>query len=195
LLKISGRLPMGRWPVHNRIGEAMADSKAPAAADKDGAKPEAKKKNLKPLIMIVAAVVLLGGGAAAYFLTRHSAPATGADGKPVAEAEKPKEVKPPAFVEFEPFTSNLKDPEKFLQIKLTFQVENDKAAEAIKDIMPVARGAIVPVLSSQDPVELMTNEGKEKMSKQIVEATNQAIADHNLKEKVDAVLITHMIIQ
>ena len=41
----------------------------------------------------------------------------------------------------------------------------------------------------------MTSEGKEKMSKQIVEATNQALVDRNLKEKVDAVLITHMIIQ
>ena len=172
----------------------MADSKA-APAGKEGAAPEAKKKNLKPLIIAVAAVVLLGGGAAAYFLTRHSAPPPGPDGKPAAEAEKPKDGKPPAFVEFEPFTSNLKDPEKFLQIKLTFQVENEKVSEALKDIMPVMRGAIVPVLSSQDPAEIMTSEGKEKMSKQIVEATNQALVDRNLKEKVDAVLITHMIIQ
>jgi len=179
----------------------MADSKAAtvaagkpgADAAKEGAKPEGKKKNLKLLIMVGAAVLLLGGGAAAYFLTRPSA-APGADGK-AAEAEKPKEAKRPSFVEFEPFTSNLKDPEKFLQIKLTFQVDSDKTAESIKEIMPVVRGAIVPVLSSQDPSEIMTSEGKEKMSKQIVEASNQAIADHNLKDKVDAVLITHMIIQ
>ena len=180
----------------------MADSKAAAIAPgkpapeagKDGAKTEAKKKkNLKPLILAAAAVVLLGGGGAAYFLTRPSA-APGADGK-AAESEKPKEGTRPYFVEFEPFTSNLKDPEKFLQIKLTFQVGTDKAAESLKDIMPVVRGAIVPVLSSQDAAEIMTTEGKEKLSKQIVDATNQSIADHNLKDKVDAVLITHMIIQ
>ena len=179
----------------------MADSKAAATAPgkpapdagKDGAKPEAKKKNLKPIILAAAAVVLLGGGGGAYFLLRPAA-APAADGK-AADSDKPKEGKRPFFVEFEPFTSNLKDPEKFLQIKLTFQVDSDKAAEAVKDIMPVVRGAIVPVLSSQDAAEIMTTEGKEKMSKQIVEATNQAIADHDLKDKVDAVLITHMIIQ
>lgn len=175
----------------------MAPGKPGADAGKDGAKPEAKKKkNLKPLILGLVAVLLVGGGAAGYLLTRPKA-AVGPDGKPVqsAESEMPKESKRPFFVEFEPFTSNLKDPEKFLQIKLTFQVDSDKAAEGLKDIMPVVRGAIVPVLSSQDATEIMTSDGKEKMSKQIVDATNQAIADHNLKDKVDAVLITHMIIQ
>jgi flagellar FliL protein len=180
----------------------MAESKAAPAkpgadAGGDGAKPAAKKKNLKPVILIAAAVVLLGGGGAAYFLLRpHSDPAAEAAGKDGKEkVEEAKEGKKPSFVEFEPFTSNLKDPEKFLQIKLTFLVDSDKAAESLKDIMPVVRSAIVPVLSSQDAAEIMTSEGKEKMSKQIVDATNQSIADHNLKDRVDSVLITHMIIQ
>jgi flagellar FliL protein len=176
---------------------AGAPGKPATDAGKDGAKPEAKKKkNLKPVILIAAAVLLLGGGGAAYFLTRPPATPADAAGKDKsAEADKGKEGRKPSFVEFEPFTSNLKDPEKFLQIKLTFLVDGDKAAESLKDIMPVVRSAIVPVLSSQDAAEIMTTEGKEKMSKQIVDATNQSIADHNLKDKVDAVLITHMIIQ
>jgi flagellar FliL protein len=172
----------------------MAESKAATAAAPEGAAP-AKKKNLKPLILIAAAVLLLGGGGAAFFLMRPKSPPAAAGAEKAPEADKGKEGKKPSFVEFENFTSNLKDPEKFLQIKLTFVVDSDKAAEELKDIMPVMRGAIVPVLSSQDSAEIMTTEGKEKMSKQIVDATNQAIADHNLKEKVDAVLITHMIIQ
>jgi flagellar FliL protein len=179
----------------------MAESKAATAAAVPGkaadgaAAPVKKKKNLKPLILIAAAVLLLGGGGAAFFLLRPSADPAAAGAEKAPEADKGKEGKKPSFVEFESFTSNLKDPEKFLQIKLTFMVDSDKTAEEIKDIMPVVRGAIVPVLSTQDSTEIMTTEGKEKMSKQIVDATNQAIADHNLKEKVDAVLITHMIIQ
>jgi flagellar FliL protein len=178
----------------------MAESKAAAVAPGTAAPSTAgaKKKNLKPLILIAVAVLLLGGGAAAFFLLRpHADPAAGgaAGTEKAAEGDKGKEGKKPSFVEFEPFTSNLKDPEKFLQIKLTFMVDGDKTAEAIKDIMPVVRGAVVPVLSAQDSAEIMTAEGKDKMKQQIVDATNQAIADHNLKEKVDAVLITHMIIQ
>jgi flagellar FliL protein len=186
----------------------MAESKAAAVAPgkpapdagKGAANTEAKKqKNLKPVILISAAVVLLGGGAGAYFALRpHADPAAAGDAggkEKTAEADNGKEGKKPSFVEFEPFTSNLKDPEKFLQIKLTFLVDGDKAAESLKDIMPVVRSAIVPVLSSQDAAEIMTSEGKEKLGKQIVDATNQSIADHNLKDKVDAVLITHMIIQ
>jgi flagellar basal body-associated protein FliL len=51
------------------------------------------------------------------------------------------------------------------------------------------------VLSAQDPTELMTAEGKEKLSSQVVEAANKSLAGGELADAVDTVLITHMIIQ
>lgn len=196
----------------------MSDDKnaaKPGAKEKDAAakgdKADGKKKNPKRLIIIIAAaVLLLGGGAAAFFLLRPAAPAAeevakdkgaekGADkakGEKGAKAkDKKNDNKKPFFVDFDMFTVNLKDPEKFLQIKLTLQVRNSEAAESLKDLMPILRSAVIPVLSAQDPTELMTAEGKEKLSSQVVEAANKSLAGGELADAVDTVLITHMIIQ
>jgi flagellar FliL protein len=187
-------------------------------AAKDGAAPAAKPKNKKMLVIIIAAaVLLLGGGAAAYFVLRP-APAAAEDGKEAkggkegkdgdkAKGEKGKgekgkgekgkdeKGKKPVFVDLDMFTVNMKDPEKFLQIKLTFQVAKSEQAEELKDVMPLVRSAVIPVLSQQDPVELATPEGKEKLCVQVAEAANKSLAATELADAIDAALITHMIIQ
>jgi flagellar FliL protein len=187
----------------------MADNKA-AAKDAAGAKgekgdasqkPEGKKRNPKRMIIIALAAVLLAGlGAAAYFLLLRPAPAEAqADAGKAQPGEKGKdrkgEPRKPFFVEFETFTVNMKDPEKFLQIKLIFQVGTVNTAEALKEFMPVVRSAVIPVLGMQDPAELMTPEGKEKLSAALTEAANKSLAGGELENAVETVLITHMIIQ
>jgi flagellar FliL protein len=170
---------------------------APAPASKAGDKPAApKKKNPKRLIIASAAVVLLASaGAASYFLLgSKDEPATQASGKQ-ADKDKKAEAAKPFFVEFETFTVNLRDPEKFLQIKLTFQVKNIAAAEALKDMTPVVRSAVITVLGSQDAAELMAKEGKEKLSGEVVAAANKALAGTGMDDAIEAVLITHMLIQ
>jgi flagellar FliL protein len=188
----------------------MAESKEDAAG-KGTEKPAGKKATSKRLvIIIVAALALLGGGgAAAYFVLKPKPDAVaGADdagkGKSKEKGEKGKADKDdkdkkgetkPLFVDFETFTSNTKDPEKFLQIKLTFQVKSQKAVEGLKDLTPVVRSAVIPVLGAQDPPALMTSEGKEKLTGDLVVAANKALVGTGLDDEVDTVLITHMIIQ
>lgn len=183
----------------------MADSKAAAAAapakDTPGAaKPAAKKKNRKPVIIIGLAVLLVSIAAGAFFLLRTPADASAAGDarsadKGKGDKEKKGEIKKPVFVDFDTFTVNLKDPEKFLQIKLTFQVKTEAAAEGLKEVIPVVRSALIPVLSSQDAADLMTSDGKTRLAKQLVDAASQALAGGELKDTLEAVLITHMIIQ
>jgi len=186
----------------------MAEKKDAAPAGKDGAAaPAAKRRNPKLLVLVAVGVLLLaGGGGAAWFFTRGSdaPPAAGADaakggdkakdGKPGEKAEEKKKDLP-YFVEFESFTVNMKDPDRYLQAKLTFMVKTTEAAEAVKDLMPVMRSAVIPVLSSKDPAEIMTKEGKDKLADEIVTASNAALAGAGSTQKVDAVLFTHMIIQ
>jgi len=183
----------------------MAEKKETAAAGKEGAAEPAKKRRNPKLLVLVAVgvLVLAGGGGAAWFFTRPAA-AEGADaakagdksppGKPGEKAdEKKKEI--PYFVEFESFTVNLKDPDRYLQAKLTFEVKSTEAAEAVKDLMPVLRSAVIPVLSSRDPSEIMSKEGKDKLAEEIVTVSNAALAGAGSTQKVEAVLFTHMIIQ
>jgi flagellar FliL protein len=198
-----------------------AGAKAPSANAKDagkgtpadGAKP-AKKKNPKLLVLGgVVAALLIVAGAAGWFLTRPKAE----DGAPAADAkgaaakgekgekgdkaakgkdkDKKAEGKKPVFVDLDMITVNLKDPEKFLQIKLTFQLRNPDAVEPLKELMPMLRNAVIPVLGAQDAAELMTPEGKEKLAAQVVDAANKALAPTEVADAIDTVLITHMIIQ
>jgi flagellar FliL protein len=190
------------------------DGKDAKAAPEGAAAPAGKKKNKKLLILIAAvSALLVGGGAAAYFVLKPApagaddAAKDGKGGEKAKAGEKGKgkdakdekgkkgENKKPVFVDFEMFTVNLKDPEKFLQIKLTFQVAKAEQAEELKDVMPVVRSAVIPVLSAQDPVELGTAEGKEKLCGLVAEAANKSLAGGELADSIDAVLITHMIIQ
>ena len=186
---------------------AVKGREAAAAPGKPASPAAAKKRGLKPIILIASVVFLLAGaGAGAFFYFGSSGAAASADaGKNKAQkgkdAEKGKdkdkkdETKKPYFVEFETFTVNLKDPEKFLQIKLTFQVKSVEAAETIKEFMPIVRSAVIPVLSAQDPADLIEKEGKEKLSTEVVAAANKSVAGTAADQSIDAVLITHMLIQ
>jgi len=181
------------------------DAAPPAGKAAPAGTAPAKKKSRKPILLIAGVLLLLAAAAAgAYlFMSPSAEPTATADaaGKNKGDKgkekgkEKKEEAKKPYFVEFETFTVNLKDPEKFLQIKLTFQVKNVEAAETIKELMPIVRSAVIPVLSAQDPADLMAKEGKEKLSAEVVAAANKSVAGTAANESVDAVLITHMLIQ
>ena len=193
-------------PVKDAPGALRGREAAPPAGKAaPAASAPAKKKSRKPIFLIAGVLLLLAAAAAgAYLFMGPSAEPTatpdaasknkGDKGKEKGK-EKKEEAKKPYFVEFETFTVNLKDPEKFLQIKLTFQVKNVEAAETIKELMPIVRSAVIPVLSAQDPTDLMAKEGKEKLSAEVVAAANKSVAGTAANESIDAVLITHMLIQ
>jgi flagellar FliL protein len=198
-------------PSKDAPGAPKGKDAAAAAPAKAAVAAPGKKKNSKPILLIAGGLLLLlvATGAAAYFLflgkpdgpepaTAQAGKDKGAKGKEAGkgkEKDKKEEAKKPYFVEFETFTVNLKDPEKFLQIKLTFQVKDVEAAETVKERMPIVRSAVIPVLSAQDPADLMAKEGKEKLSNEVVVAANKAVAGTPADESIDAVLITHMLIQ
>lgn len=177
----------------------MAEKKEAEAA-KDGAKAGSGKLNRKLLMLLgvgAATLALLGGGAW-YFLKPQSAVVESADAGKEGEKkkdDKKEDKKVPYFVELEAFTVNLKDPERFLQIKLTFQTKTAEGAEQLKDYMPIVRSAVIPVLGSQDAAGIVSKEGKDRMSGEIVRAANESLARTAAADAIDAVLITHMIIQ
>jgi flagellar FliL protein len=180
----------------------MAEKKeAEVAKDGAGKAPAKKSKKLLVLVGAVVALLALAGGGAWFFLKGKEPPPetaeVGKDGKPVEKKDdaKKEEKKVPYFVEFESFTSNLKDPERFMQIKLTFQVKTPEAAEQLKDLMPMVRNAIIPVLSAQETAVVLTREGKDKMTAAIVAAASEALANTAAADQIDTVLVTHMIIQ
>ncbi|RZL87197.1 MAG: flagellar basal body protein FliL [Variovorax sp.] len=128
------------------------------------------------LMIIIVAVVLLGGGAGgAWFYMQKRAAAAATDEEPVAHA--PAEKHAPTYLPLESMVVNLADGggERFAQIGVTLDVENEKTAEKIKTYMPAIRSSVLMLVSQRTSEELLKRDGKEKLANDIVAEVSRAI--------------------
>ncbi len=152
----------------------MSAPAATAAASAPDAPKKGGKKSL--LIMIVAGVVLLGGGAGgAWFYMQKKAAAAATDEEAAAHA--PAEKHAPTYLPMESMVVNLADPggERFAQIGVTLDIDNDKTAEKIKQYMPAIRSSVLMLVSQRSSEELLKRDGKEKLATDIVNEVSRAI--------------------
>ncbi len=167
----------------------MATKAAPKASSADEAKP----KKSKTLIIVLALVILLAGGGAGawYFMTQKAAAPAKAPEKLVEEA------KPPVFLPMEAFTVNLQaeNGEQFLQTTLTLQVADQAQVELIKLYMPHVRSRLLLLLSSKMASEILTVEGKNKLSDEILNIFKQPFTPQGPTIKVSSVLFTSFVVQ
>lgn len=147
--------------------EANGDAKASGDAKTSGdAKP--KKGKAKLLIVIgVALVVLLGGGGAFIVLVKKNA----AGGHEEAKAQP---MKPPMFVNLEPFTVNLQPEsgEQYLQAVATLKVSDKDVEEQVKMYMPELRHKILLLLSGKKASEISGPVEREQLSDEIRRQVN-----------------------
>lgn len=152
----------------------MSSAAAPAAtkvADEPQAPAQGKKKLIIIIVVAALLVVLLGGGAAVYVMKKRAAAAAeaGEDGA-VAETHKQEARVPPIFVPLEPFVVNLadKDSDRYAQIGLTLEVDDQKFAEEMKLYMPAIRNAILMILAHKQAAELLERSGKQALAEEIM---------------------------
>ncbi|MCH8618810.1 flagellar basal body-associated protein FliL [Undibacterium sp. TS12] len=167
-------------------------AKAPAKAAETSDAPAAGKSKKKLLIIIAAVVVLLvvAGAGAAFFLTKKSS----------ANKEKEHKTEPtkaPVFLALEPFTVNLQSDggDKYLQISMTLQVQDEEQVNLIKANMPQVRSRLLLLLSSKDAAEILSGEGKEKLVNEIIEKVSQPFAPKGEPQKVSGVFFTSFVVQ
>ncbi len=167
---------------------------AAAAAE---ARPPAKgKKKLIIIIIAVAAIVLLGGGGGAVFMIKKKAAAEAEGGdapashKAAAAKRDPKAL--PVFVPLEPFTVNLADrnADRFAQIGITLEVEDNLTSDQIKNYMPAIRNNILMLLADRTAAELMGRDGKSKLAERLRKESSRALGfeveDDEEVEEADA---------
>src|SRR5450830_316117 len=170
-----------------------AEAKAEAAPAGGGSK--------KKLIIIIAAVLVLalGGGGAEWFFM-HGADSAEHEEEPVKKSKskkKKKEAGPPVYVPVEAFTVNLQpeEGEQYLQLAFTLQLSDAEQSELIKNNMPKVRSRILLLLSSKRASEINTPEGKQQLSKEILEQVNLPFEEQGDEQEVSEVLFTSFIIQ
>ncbi len=169
-------------------------SKAPTPPITDVAVPTTKNKSKLIIILIAVFVLLLAGGGAAawYFMSQPAHP-----GKK-AHVEDEDAGKPPVYVVLDQFTVNLAPDggdSKFLQIGLTVQVPDDKAADNFKTNMPVVKSRILMLLSSQKADDLLTESGKSALIKSLTAELTKPFVPNGTPQKIRGVFITSFVIQ
>ena len=168
---------------------------APPTAAPDAAVAPTGKKSRKKLLIIVGAVVVLvlglAGGGTFFYLKKKAAAAaeleSEAEEGAVKVAKRDHKAKP-AFVALEPFTVNLadRDADRYAQIQLSLELREEKAAELIKNFMPVIRNNVLMVLSHKTASELLERDGKLKLSVEIRREAARALGLEPLEEDLPA---------
>lgn len=167
----------------------MAEEKE-APAEEAAPKPKSKKK----LIIIIVAAVLVVGGGAGFFLMKGGK-------KPEAAEEEPTETKKHyETVDIGTFTVNLSMNSSFLKVKVLLEYDPEILAKAgehseggggayggggegekdkglpgvLGQREPMIRDAIIRVLSSKRAEDVLTQEGKDQLKEEMMEAINEA---------------------
>ena len=175
----------------------------------------APKKSKMMLIIIILLVVVAGAGgffgwkhftSAKADTTAHAA-ASGHDEDESGDEEKPKKGNKKkkkekehgdegATINFEPFLVNLADKEasRYVKTSIRLLVANKESAETIakgETLMPRMRDTILTLLSTKTAEEMTSNEGKEKLKKEILEKVNEYLPDEGAEE----VFFTDFVVQ
>lgn len=140
------------------------------AATKPAASPGKEPAKSKKLIVIGAVVALLVIVAAALglFLVNQQRNAAGAD-EYGDEAKAPAALVP-TFLPLENMVVNLADAggDRFAQIGITLELQDEKTAAAVKQFMPSIRNGVLMLVSQRTAEELLRREGKEKLAADIL---------------------------
>jgi flagellar FliL protein len=140
------------------------------------AEPKKSKKKLFLIIGVVAVLLLgLAGGGAVFYMKKKAAAEAEvlaeaeADGTAAPKVQKRDRKAKSAFVALDTFTVNLadRDADRYAQVQLSLELNDEGAAQLIKNFMPVIRNNILLVLSHKMAAELLEKDGKIKLSEEI----------------------------
>ncbi|GAA5178716.1 flagellar basal body-associated protein FliL [Modicisalibacter zincidurans] len=161
------------------------------------AKTKTEGKKSKPWWLAGLLIILLSvAGSVGVYLLLDSRSVASED--EVTQAAPPAEAEPPIFVSVQPFTVNIQSDDysqRLLYIGLSLKVGDEQSSELVKMHMPQVRSRLLMLLSSQNADDLITPQGKEKLSRQILALFDQPFSEPQPTLVVDDVLYTDFIVQ
>jgi flagellar FliL protein len=130
---------------------------------------QAPAKSKKMLFIIIGAVLVLAGGGAFFVVSKQRAAENGDEGAP-AKVSHAAPKTPPVYLPLDNMVVNLADPggEKVAQVGITLEVMDAHASDSVKAYLPTIRSGILLLISQRTSEELLTQEGKEKLAKDIL---------------------------
>ncbi len=177
--------------------------------------PEKPAAGLKTIILIAVIAMLMSavGAGATYFLLSAKDSSVGdevaepakngvankAPRKPDAKKQAAVAKEPALYSQLSPafvVTFQNQGQLRYMQINLSAMARDQKTIDQIEHDMPAIRDAIIQTLSGQDFETLSSMEGKEKMRKDLLQATRRIVNDSKkLEHDIEAIFITGLVMQ
>lgn len=168
-------------------------------ADNEVQEAEAPKSSKKLIIILIAIIVLLlAGGVAGYFMLKADAAAQGGEAAaPVAHPEIQIRKELFYFTMSKPFIVDFPkgSAARLVQVTVALQVEGEEPVEALKKHEPMIRNNLLMLINSQDPGELQTSDGKEKLRQAMLGEVNAVLKKMADDEQVQEVFFTAFVMQ
>ncbi len=137
----------------------------------ESAKAPGKSKKMLIIILGVVLVLALAGGGAFFYISKQRAAAEddGGEAAPAKTAHAAPKT-PPAYLPLDNMVVNLADPggEKVAQVGITLEVTDAHASDSVKAFLPAIRSGILMLISQRTAEELLSQEGKQKLAKDIL---------------------------
>lgn len=162
-----------------------------AAVEPDPAVAETPPKGNSKLLIIIVALVLalgVGGGAAYFFLIMPKAAEDGGkagnSGKGGAPEEEEVDIASLGTVtELPSFIVNLSGGTgRYLKVTIVLKLSAERVTEEIKNREPQIKDAVITVLSSKSPEEILSVQGKYDLKGEIIKRINTFLATGVVKE-------------
>lgn len=152
-------------------------SAAAATADTTDAAPKKKGKKLLFVIIGIVVLALAGAGGALYVLKKNTAEDEGEGDDHAAEVKKVDPKSAPTFLPLENMVVNLGDAggNRYIQVGLTLQLQDSATGDAVKAFMPSIRSKILMILSRRTSEEVLSAEGKDKLTGDIIAAVSETM--------------------
>lgn len=159
-----------------------------AEETKEEVQPQKKGKK-KLLIFIILGFLIIGIASAGVFFILGK---KGEEDK-AAHGKKAKEHTQVFYVDFEPIIVNLLDPtgKRYLQVRLTLEIPNQKLEEEIRKKEAVIKDTIITVLSGKTVEEVIVPEAKDKIKQELLTKINEVLGE----EVVTNIYITQYIVE
>lgn len=186
----------------------------------DETKPKKKGGKLKSVLLAVVGLVVVGGGSAGgalYFLGGNAhgtesedpnrprlVPRENADSDEVAAAMRaaqrgridPEVFKATYIPLTDQFTSNLRGGGAYVQMGLALLTYYDeKVAANIETHKLAIRSTVLMTLAEQDPVEITTSQGKDRLRVELARRINETLEEREGFGGVNGVYFTNLLVQ
>jgi flagellar protein FliL len=168
--------------------------------EKDAKAPKKKKGLIGKMMPVLIGLVLGAGGVGGglYAVKPEAFKAAPAKSKKAeaAHEEEGEEKESKYFALSQPFTSNLKDSQQFVQLSISLGTYRDEAfVETLKTHEMALRSAALLTIADQTYDQVATSEGKAALAAKLKDVLNKALKERGAAPGIDTVYFTGFVVQ